>query len=387
VVSESMTINMSGTSGTGRTLVSMVAGSTFGPPDSMAKWDFTRAGLERLLEESNDIALILDDTEKHVESEIKLKTAIAMVNQYVPGRKSKALSRLGADGASPPREWSTIGLSSSPTPIDSIATEGGWQRSLGERVRLINIAVPLLEAGGVFDNIPSGAVVVEEAARLAAQITEGMTHNYGVFFPAWIELLLSESRSIEIVDSVNQFVDHVAKGADSYRRRLARKFGLLYAAGNLATKEGLLPWSPDWPLKAVEKTYHIACSEIFKDEYEAKRKGALLKKMVMNCKRFPVVVSGTSPIQFTTKTVGVRCKIKGVSVCAIRDQDFRHLAGSDPVADHLLVLLRTIGAVYGKQGHASTMQIPHSIKTPGGKIVRPRFRVFRLDKILQLSAE
>jgi hypothetical protein len=65
-----------------------------------------------------------------------LRRAIATVTQSLPDGVSKVVSRVARDLGLPRLTWSTFGLSSSPRPIQEIAREEGWMRSLGEQVRL-----------------------------------------------------------------------------------------------------------------------------------------------------------------------------------------------------------------------------------------------------------
>lgn len=382
LVPESFTLNFSGQSASGKTMVCKVAASVLGHPDRMAKWDFSRPGLERLCEEANDLPLFLDDTEKHVEEGgLKLKSALSLVTQYVAGNQSKALSQVAHQTSSPPRTWSTIALSSSPVPIDTMAAAGKWTRSLGERVRLINITVPVPEKGGVFDLIGSDQDLEANTKRLADKLVGGMNHNYGVLFQAWIKLLLEKDLSSEISQKVEFFVGQLADADGSYRQRLARKFGILYAAGQTAVEHGILAWSQEWPLKAVSKAYDMACQEIFAEEYAAKKKLRILRKRTKDSKYFPKAVSASKPVKFSKGALGLRCVQKGKQVCGIRDEDLRHFAGDSKIADGMLAILRKGGAMGTGQGHASTKQLPYKIELYGGVVVRPRFHVIRMKKL------
>jgi hypothetical protein len=386
LIPESFTLNLSGQSASGKTMVCMAAASVLCHPDRMAKWEFSRPGLERLCEEANDLPLFLDDTEKHVEEGgLKLKSALSLVTQYVAGNQSKALSQMAQQTTSPPRTWSTIALSSSPIPIESMAAAGKWTRSLGERVRLINISVPLPEMGGVFDFIGTDSCLEAKAKKLADKLVGGMTHNYGVLFQAWIKLLLSKDLSCEVSQKVDFFVGQLSDVDGSYRQRLARKFGLLYAAGQTAVDHGILSWSKDWPLMAASKAYHLACREIFAEEYAAKKKLRILRIKTKHSTRFPKASSTNKPVKFSKGTLGLRCTLKGKHVFGIRDEDLRRFAGDAKTADDMLGILRKAGAIGTGQGHASTKQLPYKVKLNGGAVVRPRFHVIRMTEFNALK--
>lgn len=207
-----------------------------------------------------------------------------------------------------------------------------------------------------------------------------MTHNYGVLFQAWIKLLLEKDLSSEISRKVDFFVSQLSDVDGSYRQRLARKFGILYAAGQTAVNNGILAWSKEWPLKAVSKAYDIACQEIFAEEYAARKKLHVLRTRIKSSTYFPKAVSTSKPIKFPKGTLGLRCTLKGKRVIGIRDEDLRHFAGDNKIADDMLAILRKAGAMGTGQGHASTKQLPYKIKLYGGAVVRPRFHVIRVKK-------
>jgi uncharacterized protein (DUF927 family) len=119
LLSETCVFNLSGESGSGKTNVVRAAAGTFGPPDLLGKWDFTRRGLEEFTESLHDLLTALDDTETHTD-DISLKTALRYVNQVIPSGKSKLMSTAAN---LPALSWSTIGLTSSPKDLESIAEE------------------------------------------------------------------------------------------------------------------------------------------------------------------------------------------------------------------------------------------------------------------------
>ena len=72
-----------------------------------------------------------------------------------------------------------------------------------------------------------------------------------------------------IEECVNRFVAKVQPqpGMDA---RIARKFAVVYAAGRLATKAGLLPWPSRLPLRTVRRLYEAA-RDLRLREFEKKR--------------------------------------------------------------------------------------------------------------------
>jgi hypothetical protein len=231
-VSETATFNFVGESASGKTLAATVAASVTGNPRDRSKWDFTRRGLEEYLESRNEIGAIFDDVEKHIGEHMKLGTALAIVTQYVPEGHSKEISKTATNQGLSRASWSTFALSSSPNPIDHAADH----RSLGEKVRFIDLMVPPRSAGGIIDNPPADVDPQEFSKQTAQALERLVLSNFGHLFPVWIKVLLSTDLSDELIRLTDLFVERVCKGESSYDVRFARKFGILYAVGVVAVK-------------------------------------------------------------------------------------------------------------------------------------------------------
>jgi hypothetical protein len=152
VVSETCVFNLWGESGSGKTDTLKTAMSLAGSPEWVEIFDFSRRGLEEMASRSNDLPLVIDDTE-YIEDPRSVVKAFKSIVHKVPGGRSKVISN-GVDAARFPRlRWSTFGLSSSPRPISILAEEAGWAMTQGQKVRLPDIAVPGPKSGGIFDRI------------------------------------------------------------------------------------------------------------------------------------------------------------------------------------------------------------------------------------------
>ncbi len=170
-----------------------------------------------------------------------LRRAITTVTQSLPDGASKVVSRVARDHGLPRLTWSTFGLSSSPRPIQEIAREEGWIRSLGEQVRLIDLCVPSSSRGGIIDVPPPGTRnVAEFSLRTARRMERGIALHYGHVMPAWIEVLLADDHAATLLASQDHFVKVAARAGSGYDARFASKFGLLYAVGKLAVEA----WRP-----------------------------------------------------------------------------------------------------------------------------------------------
>jgi hypothetical protein len=258
-VSETAIVNSAGESASGKTLASAIAASLSGDPGDRGKWDFSRRGLEEYLYTRNQVCAIFDDVEKHTGESMPLRWAITTVTQSLPDGTSKIVSRVARDHGLPRLTWSTFGLSSSPRPIQEIAREEGWMRSLGEQVRLIDQCIPSSSLGGMMDAPPPGTRdVAEFSRRTAKQMERGIALHFGHVMPAWIEVLLADDHAGTLLASQGHFVKIAARAGSGYDARFASKFGLLYAVGKLAAKHRVLPLAAEWPGIAVYRGYRNA---------------------------------------------------------------------------------------------------------------------------------
>jgi Domain of unknown function (DUF927) len=242
LLSETAVFNLSGESGSGKTSVVRAAAGVFGPPGRLRKWDFSRRGLEEYCESCNDLLVVTDDLETHTEEAGSLKTAMRHVNQVIPSGQSKLLSKR-ADLEQ--LLWSAFGLTSSPESIDEIAERIGWKRTDGERARFIDIAVPKVDQAGIFDRLDGDALEnIGKGKDLIKQLDAGVTQNFGLIMPLWLKFLFQEDRSTRILKLRDKFLHRVTGNGDGFDERYAVQFAVPAAAGYLAAKAGVVPWTP-----------------------------------------------------------------------------------------------------------------------------------------------
>lgn len=260
-ISETATFNFVGDSGSGKSLVGRIAASAAGHPDARSKWDFSRPGVEKYLNSRNQLGAIFDDTEKFIGDDRDLRKAIATVTQYVADGHSKELSENLDKNGIVPLNWDTFAASSSPKPIaELLGSASAAALTKGTQVRFYEMRIPDPNEGGIFDQPPPGVDRVEFAMKTSRQIEIIIEQNYGLFFPAWIELLLGRNYAGRIVELIEWFVDEMKKLTtsgtwDGYRERFARKFGLLFAIGVLITENKLISWPKEWAFTAVSRCY------------------------------------------------------------------------------------------------------------------------------------
>lgn len=388
LMTETAVYNFSGTSSSGKTTVSKASMSLVRSPDDGGTFDFSARGLAELASDCTDTLMVLDDTE-NVDDSAALVKALKGVVHTVPGGRSKAISRGVDQTRFPQLRWSTMGLTSSPKSIISLAAENGWTLTWGHKVRLFNIAVPGPDKGGIFDRLPgSAAKRAKKSVKLIAQVERGYTNNYGHLFPEWLLFLLKKDRSSKVLALVQTFIKRVGAQSHGWENRFARKFGIVYAAFKLGVQSGLLPWPKDLPLKVVKKCYRKARRTAQTDK-ELKRDAPKTLATLIAKPRRTVLVSKSlpkTPTHVTSKTVALRFVDQGIAKLGLLDGALQRELGSKKAKELFVAGLRDAKLLAKGHGHAGTVQNRLPIKLDGRVISKPR--LWMLDLVaLQARAQ
>jgi hypothetical protein len=380
LVRETADFNFSGPSSSGKSSVCLAALSLAGSPARAETLDLSRRGLAEMASDSNDLVMVLDDTEKADEKE--LVSTLKSVVHVLPGGKSRRISR-GAEKY-PPLQWSAFGLSSSPKSIFRLARDNRWTMSAGDKVRLFNISVPGPDKGGIFDRVKCEPVDrAKRSVVLIKELERGYTNHCGHVFRVWVQYLMAEDRSVKIINLVDKFVRRVGAGDHGWEVRFAQKFGIVYAAMNMGIDAGLLPWPKGLPLKVAKKCYRKARNAAKTDQERATEAIAKLRTLIDNGGRFVDASDrddADRPIKIPAKCIGVRF-IKGVRVkYGILDAAMTKILGTKRARALFTKRLAKAGLLADGHGHAGTVQERLKIKHDGKILARPRLWVIDAKK-------
>jgi uncharacterized protein (DUF927 family) len=225
-----------GRSSIGKTTIIRVASSVWGGPEFVQTWRNTDNALESVAQRYNDTMLPLDEMSQS-------DTAKAGMIAYMLGN-GKGKGRSSRTGmVRPVPTWRLMFLSTGEISLAEHTAASGGRVMAGQEVRLVNLPALATEEFGVFETIhgfPSSKHLVEHFWTMTA------TH-FGHAGPAFIALLAHRDTRQAIVEAirhgVKDFVEtHVPAGADGQVQRVANRFGLVAAVGEIATRYGILPW-------------------------------------------------------------------------------------------------------------------------------------------------
>ena len=150
-------------------------------------------------------------------------------------------------------------LGSSEDSLDELARYAGETVSLGQRVRIIDIAADAGRGMGVWEELHGLAAT---PARFSDLVREKGYEIHGCPADAYLPQLTEwagrdEDELASWLEARMEFCLRAlgADRANGARARIARRFALIYAAGCLAAEFGILPWTWKEMLWAVKACY------------------------------------------------------------------------------------------------------------------------------------
>lgn len=253
VGAESGGLHLRGPSSTGKSTALVVAGSVWGGGGLrgyVGQWRATDNGLEAVAQKHSDSLLCLDEM-----SQIDAKSAGNSAYMLANGAGKVRANRNG-DGRTP-AEWRVLFLSNGEIGLaEKLAEEGkGRKATAGQEVRVVDIPADAEAGMGLFEDIHG----LKDADTFARHIKTAATENYGVAIRPFISEVISDADNIctAIKGYQNDFIaEHCPPGTDGQVTRVAARFSLIAAAGELATTWQIVPWERNEAIDAAGKCFH-----------------------------------------------------------------------------------------------------------------------------------
>jgi uncharacterized protein (DUF927 family) len=237
VNAESGGCNWRGASSTGKTSMLRVAVSVFGAPDALSRWRSTLNALESLAAIHCDALLALDEL-KMVDPKEAGSAAYTLCN-------GQGKARAGREGGLRARlNWRLMLLSSGEISLADHVAEAGQRSHAGQEVRLLDLPADAGAGLGCFENLHGAA----DGAEFARRLDQGTRKHFGAPFVAYLEKLATiDAATVTelIADLTRRFESaHLSHDASGQARRVASRFALIAAGGELATRWGMTGWGP-----------------------------------------------------------------------------------------------------------------------------------------------
>ena len=238
-------VHFFGQSSKGKTTILQAAASVWGrgaTPGYVRSWRATSNGLEGGAALATDTVLVLDEM-----GMLDPREAAAAIYALANGSGKQRAGRDG--GLREPKSWRVVVVSSGEVPFEAKLSEAKGRARTGQIIRLLDIPADRGLGFGVFDH----AGALSDAGALARAIKLGATEAYGTAGPEFVRRIIRDDVSGDnvrklIADFVNE---ECPARADGQIERVAQKFGLFAAAGELAIALGVTPWPAGEARKAA----------------------------------------------------------------------------------------------------------------------------------------
>ena len=242
-----------GSSTMGKSLSLKVASSVWGKPESYTKtWRSTDNALEGTASEYNDSFLPLDEISE-CDPKIVGKVVYMLGNGTGKGRSTTTGHNRIA------KTWRIIFLSTGEKTIKQQMIEAGQKTNAGIEVRMAHIDADAGKGLKTFDSL----VLADTGAAQADKINELSQAYYGSAGIAWLEHITTDKAATTA--TAKQLVDDfMSKYSDlaPQAHRVARRFAIVAAAGEMATQANITGWQVGQATTAV-----MACLDNWLDNY------------------------------------------------------------------------------------------------------------------------
>lgn len=242
-----------GSSTMGKSLSLKVAASVWGNPNNYVKtWRSTDNALEGTASEHNDSFLPLDEISE-CDSKIVGKAVYMLANGQGKGRSTTTGHNRTA------KTWRIIFLSNGEESLQKFMAQAGQKTNAGIEVRVAHIDADAGKGLKTFDSL----VLADTGAAQADKIKELSHAYYGVAGIAWLEHITSDKAATTATarQLVNDFMSNYSNLAPQ-AHRVAKRFAIVAAAGEMATLAGITGWQAGQATTAV-----MRCLDNWLDNY------------------------------------------------------------------------------------------------------------------------
>jgi uncharacterized protein (DUF927 family) len=240
-----------GDSSGGKTTALRVAGSVWGGGGVngyVDNWCNTINGLEGRALAHSDALLCLQELGQ-ADPDAAADAAYKISNGQGKGRMSRDAMLRDTP------EWRVLFLSDGEITLDDKIREarGAKRRMPGQMVRVIDIEADAGKGHGAFDRVPHGM----NGREFSDLLRENSAKYYGTAAAAFLEKLTADIDGVTayLQEATNAFVRKFASHAGGQVERVAKRFGLIAAAGELAIEYSILPWPKGEPVAAAKRCF------------------------------------------------------------------------------------------------------------------------------------
>lgn len=249
---ESGGLHLVGASSTGKTTLLAVAASILGPPrDVIRTMNATASAFEVQAGNANDACLLLDELGESPPEQLG----------GVIYKLSNGVGRGRADQAGNARErrtWRLLFMTTGEIDLEAMMKIAGKRTYAGQALRHANVTSDT-GVHGVFEQLHGYA----SGAALSEHLRQETAACYGSPFREFLKKLVEERNHepLKLVERLKGWIERfkllsVPEGADGQVSRVASRFALIAAAGELATVYGVTGWPAGAAFEGVLACFH-----------------------------------------------------------------------------------------------------------------------------------
>jgi putative DNA primase/helicase len=244
---ESGGLHFRGISSEGKTTALLIAATVWGEPGRIERWRSTANALEGVALAHNHNVLCLDELK-----EVDPREAGGVAYMLANGTGKRRGQPHG--GTRPRLTWRLLFLSTGEISLEQHMAEAGQRIQAGQEVRLVDIPADAGAGYGLFEDLHG----TTSSKAFADQLREATAEHYGHAGRAFVTAL-SQDRTGNAANARrlrDGFVaQQVPTGASGQVFRVAQRFGLIGAAGELATAAGITGWPEGAALEAAARCF------------------------------------------------------------------------------------------------------------------------------------
>lgn len=231
-----------GKSSIGKSISLKVASTVWGKPSEYVKtWNMTKNAAEGAAAMHNDGFLALDEISQADKRDVG-QLSYLYANGDGKGR-GKA-----SGGNRVTEKWRVIFLSNGEETLKALMAQANQKTNAGMEVRLCHIDGDAGNGMGIFDSL----AIAETPEEQAQKITDLTDKYYGTAGIKWLQYI-TDNKS-DVIKSANKFMNDFMgtySHVKSQANRVAKRFALVAAAGEIATEAGITGWQAGEATKAV----------------------------------------------------------------------------------------------------------------------------------------
>jgi putative DNA primase/helicase len=241
--------NFFGLSSLGKTTLERVSGSIWGgdqQADFLETWRKTSNGMEASAGIHNDALLCLDEIGEVNEREVG-EIVYALGNGAGKGRMTRHITNRA------PSRFRLLYLSTGEQTLRQIMQKAGKSTRGGQEARLVDIEADAGKGMGVWENTHG-----KTPRQFSDDLSRAARTHYGTPIRAFIHFVAAKREAVErdARGKCDEFLKRVKPGDSGEVGRVAGIFGLIFAAGEIATREGITGWKVNDALWAADKCFH-----------------------------------------------------------------------------------------------------------------------------------